>query len=768
MTFSSTSAGPTTDDARRAAALDAFRAGWVPLPLPAGRKASPPEGWTGRAGRAMTTLAEVEAFDWSGNMALRLVGVLGIDVDVEGADDILDSAQEKLGPLPPTWSTSRRGVDSSRRIHLFRVPVDLDFSEARLRTLVGRDQLDLIQHKHRYILAAPSVVDGMAYGWRGPHGADSSLPVKTSIPWMPDAWVEALREDTAGADVPRGNVSSAAGDPFAPPPEHDGVWTREQAGAFYREKLAALTECPPGSKHAALLAFASALGRFHEALPALQEHAWSGVRDAWHDRPDAVGDWAAARSTFDDGWRYALARPQAVLAPDPERGDAPVARPLPSHLPVLPDDFWAARGWLTELRMRARARRASPDAVLGAYLALKSSQIPAGVTVDTTLGTPQTPGLFAVLVGPSGTGKSVGHSLAQDLCSGPRIAALGLSTGQGLVEAFWGKRRVMDPADPEVKPTDKRVRTSGNAYFYLDEGKALMGQAADGRSITGPVLRAAWSGGDVGQHNASEDLRRQLDRHTYSLGFTMGLQLGVAAQLLADTDTGMAQRFLWFSTLDPDMPDERPDVGPFASVLVHPVHPDHALVVREWIIDGVQIEPARSAPITVSLAIVAELEARLLAAHRDGLDAERDELDSHEVVNRLKLAGVLAYLDGSNVVTDEVWSLASTLYDTSAAVRDAVLERNQLAALAERDQLALERGRATGVAASYQDRRGALAARVLEFIGAETRSGRALGEKFRHDRKGLLPEVLADLVVRRLLTLVPAADRRSGPSYRAP
>ena len=83
-----------------------LRAGYSPLPLPPRKKASPPEGYTGRNGR------EVSAGDvdrWlaehrSGNIGLRLPpGVIAIDVDAyKGADHV--AAWEELiaryGPLP--------------------------------------------------------------------------------------------------------------------------------------------------------------------------------------------------------------------------------------------------------------------------------------------------------------------------------------------------------------------------------------------------------------------------------------------------------------------------------------------------------------------------------------------------------------------------------------------------------------------------------------------------------------------------------------------
>ncbi len=55
-----------------AAALGYVERGWAPLPIPAGKKAPPPDGYTGAAGRA-PTVAEVRRWvdtDGGGNVAL--------------------------------------------------------------------------------------------------------------------------------------------------------------------------------------------------------------------------------------------------------------------------------------------------------------------------------------------------------------------------------------------------------------------------------------------------------------------------------------------------------------------------------------------------------------------------------------------------------------------------------------------------------------------------------------------------------------------------
>ena len=104
-----------------------FAAGYRPLPLPPRKKASPPEGYTGRTGRKVTDddLSRWLASHRSGNIGLRLPpGVAGIDVDAyKGAGHVAawEELTARCGPLPDApWCSSRD--DGISGVRLFRVP----------------------------------------------------------------------------------------------------------------------------------------------------------------------------------------------------------------------------------------------------------------------------------------------------------------------------------------------------------------------------------------------------------------------------------------------------------------------------------------------------------------------------------------------------------------------------------------------------------------------------------------------------------------------
>jgi hypothetical protein len=181
-----------------AAARGYLEGGYSPIPLPAGRKKPPPDGWTGADG-AMASAADVEEWchsDGGGNVALRLPpGVIGVDADAyKGPAEAAAWAQlcAKLGPLPgdAPWCTSRD--DGVSGIRLFQVPGGYTAAGS----LPGEPSPgETVKHAYRYVVAPPSVVapprgNGQPYRWAVP-----LRPVR-ELPWLPLAWQDALRDRT--------------------------------------------------------------------------------------------------------------------------------------------------------------------------------------------------------------------------------------------------------------------------------------------------------------------------------------------------------------------------------------------------------------------------------------------------------------------------------------------------------------------------------------------------------------------------------------------
>lgn len=186
--------------------------GWRGVfPLPAGQKFPPPNGYTGAQG-AWPSYADAHA--WSeehesdgANIGIRLpANVIGLDVDhysgKQGAD-VLWAKERELGALPATYRcTSRRDTPSGIRLYL--VPEGL-----RWPGELGPG-VDIIQTRHRYIVAPPSVhPSGELYAWVRPHPSLPEVPRVDELPELPEAWVSALTRGEYATEYARASVEEA-------------------------------------------------------------------------------------------------------------------------------------------------------------------------------------------------------------------------------------------------------------------------------------------------------------------------------------------------------------------------------------------------------------------------------------------------------------------------------------------------------------------------------------------------------------------------------
>lgn len=179
-------------------------AGYWPLPLPARKKASPPEGYTGRSGREVSA-EDVDrwlAENRSGNIGLRLPrGVAGIDVDAYKDERHVAAWEEltaRLGPPPDApWCSSRD--DGISGVRLFRVPEDWEAAGKLPEGGNGVSPGEVIQWHHRYVVCPPSIHPGTgrAYRWRS-----GSITKVADLPALPQPWLMALSVAAMPAQQP--------------------------------------------------------------------------------------------------------------------------------------------------------------------------------------------------------------------------------------------------------------------------------------------------------------------------------------------------------------------------------------------------------------------------------------------------------------------------------------------------------------------------------------------------------------------------------------
>ncbi|UNX54102.1 hypothetical protein MF406_14295 [Georgenia sp. TF02-10] len=363
------------------------------------------------------------------------------------------------------------------------------------------------------------------------------------------------------------------------------------------------------------------------------DHVWDGCEKCWDQAAKATG---------------------AAGLPEPEPGEQyepPPVTVLPDLDPAAEDAFWGARPLLRHLHDFARARRASPWAVLGVTLARILTATPAQVCLPPIVGGRGSLNTFVGLVGPSGAGKGVATAAATDAVHISGIKTARLASGEAIAHLY--KRR-LTKGEKDAGESDWTDATHARLVDVSEIDRFAAQSGRQGSTLMAD-LRAAWSGEMLGQVAADPSRSFLVEAHEYRLCLVAGVQPHRAGVLLDDADGGTPQRFLWLPVTDPDAPDERPEEP--APIAWSPPRLGSLVGVGGARMD---LDPA----------IVAEVDAARLATLR----GEGDPLDGHVYQCRLKVAAALALADDRLVVTTEDWDLSEVIMRKSAATRAAVIE----------------------------------------------------------------------------------------------
>jgi len=169
------------------AAEDYYAAGYLPIPLPQGKKYPPPKGVPNGIDYTDTTLAA-----WLATSQPRNIGTIVPDgcvvLDIDGApgQETLKELENKFGELPPTWVSFRGDPD---RYHLWFACRQGISWPGKLGT-----GLDIIYRHYRYMVAPPSLhPDGGQYRWANMRDkalriSNGYFPGIDEFTDLPDSW----------------------------------------------------------------------------------------------------------------------------------------------------------------------------------------------------------------------------------------------------------------------------------------------------------------------------------------------------------------------------------------------------------------------------------------------------------------------------------------------------------------------------------------------------------------------------------------------------
>ena len=338
--------------------------------------------------------------------------------------------------------------------------------------------------------------------------------------------------------------------------------------------------------------------------------------------------------------------------------------------------FWQARQHLNHLHQFARARRASPWAVLGVALARIITTIPPHYMLPPIIGGPASLNLFVGIVAPSGGGKGAAEAAAADALITDPIHTAGVGSGEGILHQYVtyippkkGRKGEEDQPGRVEQHNDKVLFTAGE----VDTLGALQQRQA---STLMSELRKVWMGEELSFAYVDPTKRLKVEKHHYRGCLTVGIQPARAHAILDDADGGTPQRFLWLPGNDPDMPDHAPPEPP-AIPWTHPAgHGRHGQ-------GDVRLDVCDTATRTI-------VDAHIARNRGDG-----DALDGHALLCQLKTAAALALLDGRTNVDDTDWDLAAVVAQTSAHTRSKIV--------AELDEKKRQANRAKGIAEAERE-----------------------------------------------------------------
>jgi P4 family phage/plasmid primase-like protien len=305
----------TPQETDKMSALDPYQAwrlywlnGWRGiLPLPYGKKKSPPDGFTGYTG-IDPSYADCQSWSEDGrhNLGLRVPdGVVGIDVDHydgKAGGDTLANLVTRHGALPATWLSTSRS-DGISGIRVYRVPPG---------TILPTKMpgIEFIQPHHRYIVAWPSIhPEGRMYRWINEATGEvcDAPPALEDLPELPARWIEGLKTESkqhAKVDLDNGGAQAVIDAmPTGTPCSHVAA-------------AAAKAKAPGESRHdsynAALLAVLGAGRRGCPGAPGV-------VMDLMRSFvADVTGDGSRTKDEALGEWRRSILGAIAIVAVQPQ------------------------------------------------------------------------------------------------------------------------------------------------------------------------------------------------------------------------------------------------------------------------------------------------------------------------------------------------------------------------------------------------------------------------------------------------------------------
>lgn len=356
------------------------------------------------------------------------------------------------------------------------------------------------------------------------------------------------------------------------------------------------------------------------------------------------------------------------------------------------EQFFSGREWLRYAYEYARAVRVSPWGLAGMLLVRVCALTPPNVVARLTdSDLPMTLNLDMALVGRSGSGKGkiMGH--ARHLVPTPAttiLAEVKPKTGESIPAKYVSKVPALDSDGKPVKGEYTDEIVASKCLVLIPEIVSLRASMNRQGSTMLPTLLEGFSNEPLGDDTKGKQYQIKIPPYAYRLAGVVGVQPSNSGVLFDEADTGLAGRFLYLPSTDPDAPprDRKPNkpVQPFPFDLYR--LPD-ALEKRQ--LEALYEFGSREAMPQGGVTGYPLTEITFPAEASDYADAmqllscrgEANPLDAHRVEIVARVAALLALMEYRTDVDMDDWRLALALMDKSDETRKVCLSQKRQSAV---------------------------------------------------------------------------------------
>lgn len=411
------------------------------------------------------------------------------------------------------------------------------------------------------------------------------------------------------------------------------------------------------------------------------------------------------------------------------------------------EGFFSKREWLRHAYQYAKATRISPWGFAGALLARVCALTPPNVVAQVTpYDLPMSLNALFALVGPTGSGKGKCMAHSRHLIPAPLpspLVEVKPKTGESIPAKYVTKIGATDHDGKPIKGEYVDKLVSDRCLVFMPEIVSLRAAMSKQGSTLLPALLEGFSNEPLGDDTKGKQYQIKLPPYSYRLSAVVGVQPSNADTLFAETNTGLAGRFIYLPSTDTDMPalDDKPGIPlqPF------PFDPDRLpegnsfeqieALLKFGSREAMPQHGATGYPLT-TLAMPEQAYQYADDLQRKAGEGRMSPLDTHRVELVAKLAALFRLMEQSDAdtltVTEEDWVLALCLMERSDSTRSQCMEQQRDSVVESRAEYAAAKMDAQDMAEAR--RLETVKRRVMKILddndpGCEGMKGRIIRQK---------------------------------------